>query len=109
MARKSRKLRNAEQAERQQKVRDEAKELRRPSRDDIARMLLWQMIMSADNHKLGRRVALDRLRDSVVGGLERQGFDVRQSEDVFEELAHRYNDGLFPFRPKRHLRLSVVS
>lgn len=104
MPRKSKKQRNAEQAERQQKVRDEAKELRRPSRDDIARMLLWQMIMSADNHKLGRRVALDRLRDNVVEGLESQGFDDQQSSDVFEELANRYSDGLFPFRPKRHLR-----
>lgn len=103
MARKSKKQKNAEQAVRQQKVRDEAKMLRRPSRDDIARMMLWQMIMSADKHKLGRRRALDRLRDMVVDGLERQEFDVRQSEDVFEELAYRYSDGLFPFRPKRHL------
>jgi hypothetical protein len=41
MTRKSKKQRNAEQAARQQSVRDEAKVRRRPSRDDLARVLLW--------------------------------------------------------------------
>tara|TARA_R110002050_G_scaffold26050_2_gene69048 strand:- start:597 stop:806 length:210 start_codon:yes stop_codon:yes gene_type:complete len=67
-------------------------------------MLLWKMIMSAEKHPQGRRQALDRLRDQLVDGLELQGFDVRESEDVFEELTARYADGLFPFRPKRHLK-----
>jgi hypothetical protein len=67
-------------------------------------MLLWKMIMSTEKHPRGRREALDRLRDEIVDGLELQGFDVRESEGVFEELAVRYGDGLFPFRPKRHLK-----
>lgn len=103
MSKKSKKLRNLEQRVRQQQVRDEARIRRRPSRDDLARMLLWKIIIGADTHRLGRRQALDRVRDQLIDGLERQGFDVRESEDVFEELAHRYADGLFPFRPKRHL------
>lgn len=103
MAKKSKKQRNAEQLVRQQGVRDEARNRRRPSRDDIARMLLWKMIMSAENHRLGRQQALDRLCDEIVDGLELQGFSVRESEEVFEGLADRYADGLFPFRPKRHL------
>ncbi len=102
MARKPRAQRNAEQQARQQKVRDAAKAKRRPSRDDIARMLLWQMIVSARSRSDGRLV-LDRLRDEVVGGLEHQGFDVRESETVFEDLISKYADGLFLFRPKRHL------
>ncbi|MGJ8572371.1 MAG: hypothetical protein ACSHXI_16910 [Hoeflea sp.] len=104
MSKKSKREVNAEQRARQQRVRDEARDRRRPSRDDLARMLLWKMIMSTEKHKLGRREALDRLRDEIVDGLELQGFDVRESEDVFEELAARYADGLFPFRPKRHLK-----
>ncbi|MCC0035332.1 MAG: hypothetical protein H6887_08745 [Hoeflea sp.] len=104
MMKKSKREVNSEQRARQQRVRDEARDRRRPSRDDLARMLLWKMIMSTEKHKLGRRDALDRLRDEIVDGLDLQGFDVRESEDVFEELAARYADGLFPFRPKRHLK-----
>lgn len=103
MTRKSRKQRNAEQAVRQQSVRDEAKARRRPSRDDLARVLLWQMIVAAQRRK-DARLALDKLSEAIVIDLERQGFDVRESEDVFEGLADRYSDGLFPFRPKWHLK-----
>ncbi|WP_186376853.1 hypothetical protein [Agrobacterium sp. DE0009] len=103
MARKSKKQRNAEQAVRQQSVRDEAKARRRPSRDDLARVLLWQMITAAQGRK-DARLALDKLSEAIVIDLERQGFDVRESEIVFEDLADRYSDGLFPFRPKWHLK-----
>ena len=104
MTKKSKREINAEQRARQQRVRDEARDRRRPSRDDLARMLLWKMIMSAEKHHLGRREALDRLRNEIVDGLELQGFNVRESEEVFEDLAARYADGLFPFRRKRHLK-----
>ncbi|KGF68109.1 hypothetical protein LL06_18475 [Hoeflea sp. BAL378] len=103
MSKKSKNQRNAEQQVRQQRVRDEARTRRRPSRDDLARMLLWKIIISADTHRLGRREALDRVRNQLIDGLKLQGFDVRESEEVFEGLVHRYADGLFPFRPKRHL------
>lgn len=86
----------------QQRVRDEARERRRPSRDDLARVLLWQMITAAQAHKDSYR-ALGKVRDSIVDDLERQGFNVRECEEVFHELADRYSDGLYPFRPKRHL------
>lgn len=102
MARKSKKQRNADQVVRQQRVRDEAKARRRPSRDDLARMLLWQMITAA-LHRKDARLALNKLSEAIVVDLERQGFDVRESEDVFEDLADRYSNGLFPFRPKWHL------
>lgn len=104
MSKRSKREINAEQRARQKRVREEARDRLRPSRDDLARMLLWKMIMSAGKHRLGRREALDRLRDEIVDGLELQGFDVRESEGVFEDLAERYADGLFPFRPKRHLK-----
>jgi hypothetical protein len=104
MSKKSKREINAEQRARQKRVRDEARDRCRPSRDDLARMLLWKMIMSTEKHHLGRREALDRLRNEIVDGLELQGFDVKESEEVFEDLSARYADGLFPFRPKRHLK-----
>lgn len=102
MPRKPKKQRNAEQLIRQQRVRAETKARRRPTRDDLARVLLWQLITAAHAQKDADR-ALGKVRDSLVDDLERQGFDVRESEDVFHELADRYSDGLYPFRPKRHL------
>ncbi|CAD7047513.1 hypothetical protein RHAB21_03791 [Pseudorhizobium halotolerans] len=103
MSRKSRKQRNVEQLVRQQRVRDQAREKRRPSRDDVARMLLWLTIHGVQTRRRDVRAVLDRLRDEVVEGLERQRFSVRESEEVFEDLVAKYASGLFPFRPKRHL------
>jgi hypothetical protein len=103
MARKPKKQRNAEQVVSQQRVRDAARTKRRPSRDDIARMFLWQMIAGVQGKRSDARAVLDKMRDEIVEGLERQGFDVRESEDVFEALVDKYSDGLFPFRPKWHL------
>lgn len=103
MARKPKKQRNAEQVVRQRRVRSTARTKRRPSRDDIARMFLWQMIVGLQKNRSDARAVLDRMRNEVVEGLERQGFDVRQSEDVFEALVDKYTDGPFPFRPKWHL------
>lgn len=104
MTKKSKREINAEQRARQKRVRDKARDSCRPSRDDLARMLLWKMIRSTEKHHLGRRQALDMLRNEIVDGLELEGFDVKESEEVFEELAEKYSDGLFPFRPKRHLK-----
>lgn len=100
---KSKKQRSAEQRVRQQDVRDGAKEKRRPSRDDIARMFLWQTI--ADAHKAGGegKALIGKMADRIIKGLERQGFDDRESYDVFDSLVRKYGDGLYPFRPKRHL------
>lgn len=103
MARKSKNQRNAEQRVRQQKVRDDATEVCRPSRDDIARMLLWKTI--SDAHKSGEAGPpfLKEIADDIVDGLVRLGFDGQESYDVFDSLVRKYADGLFPFRPKPHL------
>jgi hypothetical protein len=98
----TKKERNAKQAERQQIVREDAKARCRPSRDDMARVLLWQIITAAQAHRDTDR-ALGKVRDSLTNDLERQGFAVRECEEVFHEIADRYSDGLNPFRPKRHL------
>ncbi|MFP5077416.1 hypothetical protein ACLE20_08905 [Rhizobium sp. YIM 134829] len=102
MARKPKKQRNAEQVVRQQRVRDQARARRRPTRDDLARVLLWQMINAALEQKDPHR-ALGKVRDSIVEDLERQGFDVRESEEFFHQLADRYHTSGYPFRIKRHI------
>jgi hypothetical protein len=81
MAKQTREERNERQRIRQLSVRKTAQKLKKPSRDDIARMLLWQMIT----------------------GIESQGFDGQQSEDAFEALVDKYAKGGSPFRRKLHL------
>jgi hypothetical protein len=111
MARKPKKQRTEEQRVRQAEVRKAARKARRPDRDDIARMLLWQMILSIQTRsadKVAMRDMLDELRNQIVDGLESQGFDVRESEEVFEDLVERYGNGIFPFRRKLHLNSGDV-
>ncbi|WPE23494.1 hypothetical protein [Shinella zoogloeoides] len=106
MARKSIRQRNAEQRVRQQKVRDDARERRRPTRDDIARTFLWQMIVTAKKARK-RDEALDKLCGEIVAELVLQGFDARESEAVFEALTEKYEPEVRPFRTKRHLEGKV--
>lgn len=111
MAKKTIKERNEEQRLRQQNIRQCAKELRRPGRDDLARMLLWQMINGLQQNKkvTNQQQELDNLCNMIVGGLVRQGFDERQSEDVFDALAKKYASSLPPFRIKRHLQNDTLA
>jgi len=102
MARKSIRQRNAEQRVRQQKVRDDTHEHRRPTRDDIARTLLWQMIVTAKKTRK-RDEVLDRLGSEITAELVPPGFDARESEAVFDALAEKYELDVRPFRIKRHL------
>jgi hypothetical protein len=51
MARMTREERNERQRIRQLSVRKTAQKLKKPSRDDIARMLLWQMITGIQKNK----------------------------------------------------------
>lgn len=102
MARKSIRQRNAEQRVRQQRVRDDAREHRRPTRDDIARTLLWQMIVTA-KQKRRRDEILDRLCRDILAELALQGVEVHESGAVFEALAQIYEPEARPFRIKRHL------
>jgi hypothetical protein len=51
MAKQTREERNERQRIRQLSVRKTAQKLKKPSRDDIARMLLWQMITGIQKNK----------------------------------------------------------
>jgi hypothetical protein len=107
MARQTREERNEQQRVRQLSVRKTAKEQKKPSRDDIARLLLWQMITgiqkNKETDKAGKEKMLIDLLNSIVNGLESQGFDAQQSEDAFEALVDKYAKGGSPFRRKIHL------
>jgi hypothetical protein len=70
-------------------------------------VLLWQMIIAA-RERADARVALDKLSNAIVGELEHQGFDVRECENVFEDLVDRYAGARFPFRPNRNLQSAAV-
>lgn len=107
MAKQTIEERNEQQRLRQLLVRKATKELKKPDRDDIARMLLWQMITGIQKNskkdKAGKREMLDKLLKRTVDGLERQGFDGQQSEYAFEALVEKYAKGGPPFRRKLHL------
>lgn len=105
MARKSKKQRLEEQRIRQAAVRGEAREKRRPDRDDMARMLLWLMMREAhaEARKTQSRERLDKLCTLLVTNLELQGFDPDEAEDVFDMLERKYRTQASPGRIKRHL------
>lgn len=105
MARKTRKQRLEEQRMRQAAVRDEARERRRPDRDDLARMLLWLAIRDAhaEAAKQWSQRPHDLLCGILVDCLKTQGFDVRETEDVYAKLEAKYRTQQMPCRIKRHL------
>lgn len=105
MARKTKKQKLEEQRIRQIAVRDEARERRRPDRDDMARTLLWLMIREAHDqaNKQRSRARLDDLCILLVINLGLQGFDPDEAEDVFEMLERKYRTQASPGRIKRHL------
>ena len=109
MARKTIKQRNEAQRLQQSKTRQTAKDLRRPSRDDLARMLLWQMITCIQNNKSADKHSdLNKLCNKIVGGLVQQGFCEQESEDIFDTLMRKYASGLSPFRRKDHLKSEIT-
>lgn len=99
---KSKKQRLEEQAVRQKRVRDQQKQMRRPTRDDIARVLLWEVISTAHASQT-RDQLLAKVCNAVLRHLAEQGFDKQAAETVFFELADKYRTGFPPFRIKRHL------
>ncbi len=101
MARKSEEVRNREQRERQQKLRDADRKARRPNRDDIARTALFMTISSMATRDA--KEVLEDFQDRVVRMLVEQGFDERESDILFEELVAKYRTGDWPFRRKAHL------
>lgn len=110
MARKTKKQRLEEQRVRQAAVRDEARQRRRPDRDDLARMMLWLAIRDAHAEAAKQRSQRphDLLCGILVDCLKTQGFDIREIEDVYAKLEAKYRTQQMPYRIKRHLGRSSV-
>ena len=90
-----------EQRERQHVYRKRIKTERRPSRDDIARVLLHVVITrSAARDKLDE---LEKFGDLIVDRLVEQGFDKRVSYDAFDQLVDKYVKQGWEFRKKTHI------
>lgn len=91
--------RNAAAYQRQYRERQTA--LRRPSRDDVARVALHWAIMRTLGS--GRERLLATWTAYLVESLVEQGFDRAASHRRIDELIQRYDEG-WQFQSKPHLR-----
>ncbi|MGP3713263.1 hypothetical protein ACS5UA_20825 [Brucella sp. RRSP16] len=89
------------QRERQKEYRARLRAERKPTRDDVARVLLHFMIVKAV--KSGNRDGVEKLIDMLLDGLADQGFDKDASLDVIDDLIVRYTKRRWDFRRKVHL------
>jgi len=89
------------QRERQRAYRDRLKAERRPSRDDIARVVLHFMIVRASKDE--NNGFLEQLTDLILKGLKSQGFDEDASLDVLDDLIAKYATSTWGFRRKTHM------
>lgn len=85
----------------QRQYRERQTALRRPSRDDVARIALHWAIMRT--LKPGRERLLAIWTRYLVESLVDQGFDRAASHRRIDELIQRYEDG-WRFQSKPHLR-----
>lgn len=89
------------QRERQKIYRDRLKADRKPTRDDIARVVLHFVVMHAS--KADDPQSLDRFTKRVLKTLKAQGFDEDASLDVFDDLIAKYTKKNWGFRRKTHM------
>ncbi|MBB6262669.1 hypothetical protein FHS77_003251 [Paenochrobactrum gallinarii] len=90
------------QRERQQRVRERQKRDRKPSRDDIARVLLHMLIMRS--YKTNQMHLLEGYCDMIVRRLKAQGFDKVASYAVLDNLIEKYTKSDWQFFRKLHLK-----
>lgn len=94
------------QRERQKDYRDRLRARRKPTRDDIARVLLHFMIVKVV--KSGNQDGTEKLIDMLLDALADQGFDKDASLEVIDDLIVRYTKSGWDFRRKMHLRSGGV-
>jgi hypothetical protein len=92
--------RRTEQADQQRAYRMQQKALRKPSRDDVARVALHLMITEALSHDQDGE--LGAWCDHLVTRLVAQGFDRSAAYRRVDQLIERYADGWL-FQRKPHL------
>lgn len=103
---KSKAQRLREQRDRQQAYRDEQRRLRRPSRDDIARVALRWLILGTAKlaEREGNPARMNKVEMDILAGLIEQGFDRAAADQALGDLIDRYVDGKWDFRRKVHLQ-----
>jgi hypothetical protein len=85
----------------QRRYRQQQKALRKPSRDDVARVALHWIIKSAlERNKEGE---LGKWSETIVRRLADQGFERDAARRRIDQLITRYEDG-WRFQGKPHLR-----
>ena len=87
--RQSKSDRLARQRERSRLNRLRKREGRIPGRDDIARVALRWLLVSATSFGDDRK--LFKLEGHILDELIRQGFDPRASEDALDDLVRKYS------------------
>ncbi|MBB5277886.1 hypothetical protein HNR26_003979 [Rhizobium rosettiformans] len=102
---RSRTQRLRDQRERQQAYRDEQRRLRRPGRDDIARVALRWLILGTAKlaEREGNPARMNKVETDILEALVEQGFDRSASDAALGDLIDRYVDGKWDFRRKVHL------
>lgn len=102
---KSRATRLREQRARQQEYRDAQKKLRRPGRDDIARIALQWLIVNTAKlaEREGNPARMNKVEEAILEKLVEQGFDPMASDTALGDLIDRYVEGGWDFRRKPHL------
>lgn len=102
---KTKATRLREQRERQAEVRKAKRENKQPGRDDIARIALrWLIVTAARLAELKHDPKLkNKVEDILLEELGRQGFDPVGSDKVLEDLIRKYTKGGWDFRRKLHL------
>lgn len=97
----AREKRLAKQRTYQQALRERQRKERKPSRDDVARTVLFWLFsgLTANN----KAAAFRQLYNDVLPMLVEQGFDEAKAAERIEEIYDRYEAG-WTFRGKGHLR-----
>ncbi|MGB3506807.1 MAG: hypothetical protein WBA37_15660 [Xanthobacteraceae bacterium] len=88
-------------AAQQRRYRQHQNALRKPSRDDVARVALhWIIETALQRHKEGE---LGKWSETIVRRLADQGFERDAARRRIDQLITRYEDG-WRFQGKPHLR-----
>jgi hypothetical protein len=95
--------RRAEQADHQRAYRLQQKDLRKPSRDDVARLALHLMINDALRRDQDGELGI--WCENLVTRLVAQGFERNAAYRRVDQLIERYTDG-WAFQRKPHLAQS---
>lgn len=102
---KSDKTRRLHQADYQRAYREQQKALRKPTRDDVARLALYFMI--SEGLQDGQERNFADWCEALTTGLVEQGFDRDAARHRLHQLIDRYADG-WSFQLKRHLTPHTV-